>query len=406
MKVLEEGTLTSPRGFLAAGVACGIKKKGKPDLALVCSETPCAAAGVFTRNVVAAAPVGYCREVVGRGTARALVVNAGNANACTGAQGEKDTLRMAELAGKTLGVTPAEVLVSSTGVIGVPLPMEKIGAGIAQAAEMLSPEGGPDAARAILTTDTFAKHLAVRITIGDREVTVGGIAKGSGMIHPDMATMLGFVTTDCAIGAGCLQDIVADIAERTFNMITVDGDTSTNDMLLCLANGQAGNRPIHGIADEGFDKIYDALYYVCRALAIEIVRDGEGATKLISVNLLGAASEADARTAAKSVCGSNLVKTAMFGQDANWGRILAAVGYSGIRFDPSRVSIRLSSAAGEITVAEAGAGIPFSEEEAARILTEKEIVITVDLAQGDSAATAWCCDLSYDYVRINADYRS
>lgn len=399
------GGVTSPAGFAAAGVHCGLKKQ-KPDLAMVRSEAPCALAGVFTKNVVAAAPVLHGRAMVKTGRARAVVVNAGNANACTGAQGYENAQETARLAAEALGLASDEVVVSSTGVIGYQLPMDKIRRGVRLAAEALSADGGDAAARAILTTDTFTKQIAVRLTLGGRTVTVGGMSKGSGMIHPDMATMLGFVTTDAAVSPECLQLILKDIADRTFNMITVDGDTSTNDSLFCLANGLAGNPEIRDVADEGFGEFYDALYTVCRFLAVEIARDGEGATKLVSVIVRGAATEADARTVAKSICGSNLVKTAVFGEDANWGRVLAAAGYSGVVFDPYGVDIAISSTGGRVVVAQAGSGISFSEEEALRVLKEAEIAFEVDLSEGDASAVAWCCDFSYDYVRINADYRS
>ncbi len=405
MEAIEKGGVTSPKGYKAAGIHAGLKKK-KKDLALLVSDTPAVAAGVFTRNVVAAAPVLYCKEVLKAPHVRGLVVNSGNANACTGDQGLENARAMGAAAAAAVGAEPEEMLVSSTGVIGYQLPMEKIRAGISQAAEHLSAGHGHDAAKAIMTTDTFSKEIAVRFPLGEATVTVGGMSKGSGMIHPNMATMLCFVTTDCAIGKECLQGMVSDITDRTFNMITVDGDTSTNDMLLVLANGQAENPEITGPADEGYAAFYDALYLVCRHLAIEIARDGEGATKLVTVQVSGAASLADARIAAKSVCSSNLVKTAVFGEDANWGRILAAVGYSGISFDPYGVDIAISSAAGSIQVALKGTGIGFSEEEALKILKEKEITFEIRLSEGSASATAWCCDFSYDYVKINASYRS
>ncbi len=405
MNIMEGGSITSPKGFRAAGVHCGLKKQ-KKDLALVVSEVPCAIAGVFTKNIVAAAPVLYGRALIKRKVAQALVINAGNANACTGEQGYSNAQKTAELVGKVLQIDAQLVVPSSTGVIGYQLPMDKMEQGIVQAASLLQHEGGSDAADAIMTTDTFRKQRALTVEIGDKTVTVGGMSKGSGMIHPNMATMLGFVTTDCAITSDCLQLIVSDVTQKTFNMITVDGDTSTNDSLYVLANGLAGNREIKDVADPGFGEIYDAIYALCKYLAIEIARDGEGATKLVSVHVSGAKTPEDARVVAKSICGSNLVKTAVFGEDANWGRILAAAGYSGVLFDPYGVSISIGSSAGLVKVAEQGTGTGFSEEEALKVLQEDEIVLEVKLAEGDAEATAWCCDFSYDYVRINADYRS
>ncbi len=402
---IPSGGVTSPQGFTAAGVHCGLKKE-KLDMALIYSKRPCSLAGVFTTNVVAAAPVLYGRELVKLGKAQAVVVNAGNANACTGELGYKNALKTAEMVGRELCVEPQLVVASSTGVIGYQLPMDKLEAGIKDAAGQLSQDGGLDAAKAIMTTDTVKKQIAIRVHLDGKTVIVGGMSKGSGMIHPNMATMLGFVTTDADIEAGCLQSMLKEVADNTFNMITVDGDTSTNDSLFCLANGMAGNRTIQSDSDSGYREFYRALYFVCRYLAVAIARDGEGATKLVTVEVNGADSEADARTIAKSICGSNLVKTAVFGEDANWGRVLAAAGYSGVQFDPYGVDISISSAAGEISVAKDGAGIGFSEEEALTILKEKEITFNVSLREGEAQATAWCCDFSYDYVRINADYRS
>jgi glutamate N-acetyltransferase/amino-acid N-acetyltransferase len=402
---IPSGGVTSPQGFTAAGVHCGLKKE-KMDMALVYSQRPCSLAGVFTTNVVAAAPVLYGRELVKQGMAQAVLINAGNANACTGELGYKNALKTAEMVAKELQIEPKMVIASSTGVIGYQLPMDKMEAGIKDVTGRLNEEGGLDAAKAIMTTDTMKKQIAIRVQLGGKTVIVGGMSKGSGMIHPNMATMLGFVTTDADIQADCLQAMLKDVADNTFNMITVDGDTSTNDSLFCLANGLAGNQTIKSDSDPGYTEFYRALYFVCRYLAVSIARDGEGATKLVTVDVVGAASKADARTIAKSICGSNLVKTAVFGQDANWGRVLCAAGYSGVKFDPYGVDISISSAAGEISVAKDGAGIEFSEDEALTILKEKEITFNVSLREGEAQATAWCCDFSYDYVRINADYRS
>ncbi len=405
MKNIQYGGVTSPKGFKAAGIHAGLKKNRK-DMALIYSKTGCAFAGVFTRNQVQAAPVLYCKALMDMPQTKAVLVNAGNANACTGQQGLDNAREMARQLAYSLNIAPEEVLVSSTGVIGYQLPMDKISAGIGLLLEKLNRKGGAAASRAIMTTDTFPKQRAVELDLDGVSVKVGGMAKGSGMIHPNMATMLCFVTTDCAIEKDCLQGMISDIADRTFNMITVDGDTSTNDMLLCLANGRAKNRLIQKASDPGYAQIYDALYAVCRDLAIAIARDGEGATKLLTVNVSGAASVEDARKAARTVCTSSLVKTALFGRDANWGRILAAVGYSGVSFDPSKVDIFLESSAGRIQVAAGGAGIAFSEEEALRILNEKEVTFDITMGEGNDRATAWSCDLTYAYVKINGSYRS
>ncbi|WP_227764225.1 bifunctional ornithine acetyltransferase/N-acetylglutamate synthase [Zhaonella formicivorans] len=399
------GGLTAVPGFLAAGIHAGLKK-AKKDMALICSTVPAVAAGVFTTNKVKAAPLLLNMEHLQNDITKAIVINSGNANACTGAQGMKDAQAMAELTAEALGLNSQEVLVASTGVIGVQMPMDKVAAGIKLAAQELSPAGGPLAAEAIMTTDTFLKQISFQFTVGGKTVTLGGAAKGSGMIHPNMATMLGFITTDLAIGKEVLQHALSEVVKRTFNMITVDGDTSTNDMVLVLANGLAGNQAIKDREDDGYDDFYRALTYACTYLAKEIARDGEGATKLLTVEVLNAPTELDAQLAAKSVCGSNLVKTALFGEDANWGRILAAVGYSGADFDPAKVDIFIKSAAGEEQVAAKGTGLNFSEEKAKKILEEKEVTFIVDLNSGKEKATAWSCDFSYDYVKINASYRT
>jgi glutamate N-acetyltransferase/amino-acid N-acetyltransferase len=330
-----------------------------------------------------------------------VVVNSGNANACNGPRGLEDARAMAARAGELLGVPAQQVLVGSTGVIGQPLPMDKVLPGIERAVAELSREGGLDAAEAIMTTDIFAKEAAVTLELGGRETVVGGMAKGSGMIHPNMATMLGFITTDAAIAPGWLGKALLQAVERTFNMITVDGDTSTNDMVVALANGAAGNRVIDGEGPD-FTAFCAALEEVCRNLAVAIARDGEGATKLLEVRVRGARTERDARTAARAVAASNLVKSAVFGEDANWGRVLCAVGYSGADFDPDAVDVFI----GDEKVAENGAALPFSEERAARALAGKHVVITIDMKTGDAGATAWGCDLTYDYVRINGSYRT
>jgi len=398
------GGVTAAEGFKATGLHCGIKK-AKPDLALLFSDIKAAAAGIFTQNLVQAAPIIIAKEHLKGGFARAVVVNSGNANACTGERGLADAREMARATGAALGIDAREVVVSSTGVIGVPLPMDRIKRGIEEAAVKLSADGGPLAAEAIMTTDTFSKQAAVQVEIDGITVTIGGMAKGSGMIHPNMATMLGFITTDAAVSPAMLQKALKDAADGSFNMITVDGDTSTNDMVVVLANGKAGN-PIIDTQNAAYSRFREALKYVCIKLAKDIVRDGEGATKFVEVEVNYAPTKEDARKIAMSVATSNLVKTAMFGEDANWGRILAAAGYSGALFDPSKVNIFLESAAGKEQVARGGMGLAFSEENAARILREKDIRVVIDLNQGDAAARAWTCDLSYEYVRINAEYRT
>ena len=395
------GGVAAPRGFLAAGVSAGIKYKEKKDIALIFSEVPASAAGLFTTNRVKAAPVLVTAIRVKNGMAQAILANSGNANACTGLQGLRDAAATADEAARLLKIPPEFVLVASTGVIGQPLPMERILPGIAAAAAALSRDGGPAAAEAILTTDTEPKEAAVRFTLGEKEVRAGAIAKGSGMIHPELATMLCFVTTDAAVTPKCLQKILRHAVDRSFNMLTVDGDTSTNDTVLVLANGMAGN-PV--IADEGeeYRVLRDRITELCIHLAKAIARDGEGATKLLEVRVVNAAAEKDARRAARAIARSNLVKAAVFGQDANWGRILCAAGYSGAEFDPEKVDIFLNG----LPVARDGCPLPFSEEEASRALAAATVEILVDLKAGPFQATAWGCDLTYDYVRINAHYRT
>jgi len=394
------GGVAAPRGFTAAGVAAGIKN-GKKDVALVVSDRPAAAAGVFTTNRVKAFPVLVSMRHLEDGSARAVVANSGNANACNGARGETDALAMTSEAARLLGIPADQVLVASTGVIGQPMPIDKVLDGIRRAAAKLNPRGGSDAAAAIMTTDTAPKEETVTFELDGCAVTVGGMAKGSGMIHPNMATMLAFVTTDAAIAPGLLHQALKQAADRTFNMITVDGDTSTNDCILALANGAAGNPAIEA-EGPAYNAFCAALETVCRKLAVAVARDGEGATKLLEVRVLGAATEEDARLAAKSVAGSSLVKAAVFGADANWGRVLCAAGYSGAAFDPGTVDIYLN----EIKVAENGGALPFDEEAAALALGQKEVVFTIDFKQGPGRATAWGCDLTYDYVRINGSYRT
>lgn len=395
------GGITTPQGFLAAGVAAEVRKKGRRDLALIYSETPAAAAALFTQNQVKAAPVLVTRDHLAGGYARAVVVNSGIANACTGEQGLADARRMAEVAGEVLNIPPQQVVVASTGVMGECLPMEKIEAGIRKAALALSVDGGGAAADAILTTDTTVKEYAVQFILGGKEVAVGGIAKGSGMIHPNMATMLSFITTDAAVEVQALQQALRWAADRSFNAVTVDGDTSTNDMVVILANGRAGNPALKG-DDPEFPLFRDALLAVCVELARMIARDGEGASKLLEVRVKGAAGEAEARTIARAVAGSSLVKAALFGEDANWGRVLSAAGACGIPFDPDLVDVFL----GDLQVAARGRGLAFDEEKARSILVQREVTVTLDLRAGCGQGIAWGCDLSFDYVRINAHYRT
>jgi len=396
------GGITAVPGILAAGMASGIKKADTPDLALIVSECAATAAGVFTTNRVAAAPVLVDRERLRRGAARAILVNSGNANACTGRQGYADALEMAALAARALGLSPEEVLLGSTGVIGKPLPMERIRAAVPVLATRLRREGGEEAARAIMTTDTTLKTAAAEETIGGRTVTVGGIAKGSGMIHPQMATMLAYLATDAKVSRAVLQRGLRQATERTFNRIPVDGDTSTNDTVLCLANGLAGNRPITpGSADAR--RFQGLLERVCLDLAKHIARDGEGATKLVELVVNGARNEADALRVATTIATSSLVKTAWFGEDANWGRIMAAIGRAGVRLAPDKIGI----AYGDVAVVRRGIGLgQAAEERANAVLKEREFSLTVTLGSGKGTARVWTTDLSPDYVTINASYRS
>lgn len=399
-----EGSIELPKGFLASGIFAGIKKR-KKDVALIYSEKVANASAVFTTNKVKAAPVILDMERIKKGVAQAIVINSGNANACTGEKGFEDAVNMAKKVSQLLKIDEENVLVCSTGVIGVPLPMEKVLKGIEAAAENLSTEGGYQAAEAIMTTDTFLKGVTAKFVIEGKIVTMTGFAKGSGMIHPNMATMLSFVLTDANITKTALNKAFKETVDKTYNMISVDGDMSTNDTAIILANGEAQNKTIEEGTHE-FDIFYRALEHVNKILAKLIVKDGEGATKFMEVNIVNAKTEKDARLAAKSIVKSNLVKTAIFGEDANWGRILAAVGYSGADFDASRVDIYLKSMKGEIKVCENGGYIFFDEALAKEILKEKEITVTVDMKAGEYSGTAWGCDLSYDYVKINGSYRT
>ncbi|MGI5880981.1 MAG: bifunctional glutamate N-acetyltransferase/amino-acid acetyltransferase ArgJ [Syntrophomonadaceae bacterium] len=401
MKIIN-GSVTSPQGFLAQGVYAQIKYKDKKDLGIIYSQQPCTAAGVYTTNLVRAACVDVTRQHLSGGTAQAIVANSGNANACTGEQGWNDTLRMAELAAQSLGIAADQVAVASTGVIGVFMCMDKIEAGIREAAATLSADGGQNMACAIMTTDLVRKEAAVVIEIAGKKVTIGATAKGSGMIHPNMATMLAFITTDAAVSSECLQTMLKASVNESYNMISVDRDTSTNDMTIILANGMAGNPVIENSNSPGYEEFQQALNYINQTLAKMIARDGEGATRLIEVRVKNAANQKNARLIARSITGSNLTKAAVFGEDANWGRILAAAGYSGATFDPHQVDIYL----GAEKMAENGMGLVFDEERARQELKKETVVITVDLKSGSEEAVAWGCDLSYDYVRINAAYRT
>ncbi len=401
--VIKGGGITTPQGFKAGVAQAEIKYKGRYDLALVVSESPVVGAGVFTTNKFQAAPVQVSRQHLALSEKmRGFVINSGCANACTGKDGLTDAYKMAEFAGEVTGYKAEEFFVASTGVIGVPLPMDKVKQGIKEAGKNLSSKAGALAAQAIMTTDTVPKEMAIEVEIEGKQVVLGAMAKGSGMIHPNMGTMLGFITTDAAITKECLQKALVIANEDSFNMVTVDGDTSTNDTLAVLANGQAGNTVIANIDSEAFQIFVTALKKVCIFLAKMIARDGEGATKLLEVKVINASSREDARKAAKTIAGSSLVKATIFGEDANWGRIVCALGYSGTEFIPENVVVYLD----DLLMVENGSGVDFDEAKAGRILGKEKIVITVDLQAGEFTGTAWGCDLSYEYVKINADYRS
>ncbi len=403
-----KGGVTAAKGFEAAGIEAGIKYKNRKDMALVYSEAPCKAAGTFTTNVVKAAPVLWDKDIVDNSPAvHAVVVNAGIANACTGKQGYAYCKETAEVASKVLNVAENSVLVASTGVIGMQLPMERISAGVEKlaVAKKEGLEAGLMAAEAIMTTDTVSKEVAVTFDIDGVTVTMGGMCKGSGMIHPNMCTMLGFVTTDVAISKELLTKALKEDVVDTFNMISVDGDTSTNDTLLVLANGCAGNVEITA-EDENYAKFKEALHYVNMTLAKKMAGDGEGATALFETKVINAKTKEDARTLAKSVICSSLTKAAIFGHDANWGRILCALGYSGAQFDPENLELFFEGGGKRIQIYKDGVATDYSEEEATVILSQPEVTVVVDMKEGSEEATAWGCDLSYDYVKINADYRS
>ena len=403
-----KGGVTAAKGYEAASTAAGIKYQGRTDMALIYSQVPCVSAGTFTTNVVKAAPVKWDRQIVDSGTGvQAVVVNSGIANACTGEEGMGYCKETAEAAAKVLNIDAAGVLVGSTGVIGMQLPMQKLVDGIqvlaGKKAEGL--QSGHDAALAIMTTDTVEKEMAVEIEIGGKTVTIGGMSKGSGMIHPNMCTMLAFITTDAAITKEALQKALSEDVEDTYNMISVDGDTSTNDTAILLANGLAGNQEITYASPE-YETFKEALHMVNETLAKKMAGDGEGATALFEVKVVGAESIKQAKTLAKSVVCSNLTKAAIAGHDANWGRILCAMGYSGVQFDPEKVDLFFESKAGKLQIIENGVATDYSEEVATKILSEPEITATADIKMGDYSATAWGCDLTHEYININADYRS
>mgnify|MGYP002796123445 FL=1 len=407
MKIIHGG-VTAAKGFQAASAAAGIKYQGRTDMALIYSEKPCAAAGTFTTNVVKAAPVKWDQEIVyHHPAAQAVVCNSGIANACTGEEGFGYCRETATAAAEALSISEDSVLVASTGVIGMQLPIEKLAAGVKMMAPELdgSMKAGNLAAKAIMTTDTVEKEAAVQIELGGKTVTVGGMCKGSGMIHPNMCTMLSFVTTDANISKELLQEALSQDVKDTYNMVSVDGDTSTNDTVLLLANGLAGNEKITEKGPD-YETFCQALNYVNTALAKKIAGDGEGATALFEVKIIGAESKEQAVTLSKSVVSSSLTKAAIYGHDANWGRILCAMGYSGARFDPEKVDLYFESRAGRIKIMENGVSTGYSEEEATKILSENEVTAIADIKMGDCTATAWGCDLTYDYVKINADYRS
>ncbi len=397
-----QGGITAPKGYKAAGVKAGIKKSGKEDLAIIYSEQAATGAAVFTTNKMAAAPVIISKRAIAKGKATAIVVNAGCANACTGQQGMVDAQAMAHMTARLLNLPEDEILVASTGIIGVPLPMGKVAEGIKTAVAKLSVDGAENAQNAIMTTDTFPKSCAYEFDLQGVTVRIAGIAKGSGMIHPNMATMLGFITTDAAVSSEVLKQALTKAVNVSFNMISVDGDTSTNDMTSVMANGAAGNPTIDDINSEAGKIFTQALTEVCTYLAKQIARDGEGATKFLEVNVKGAVDFADAKKVAMSIAKSPLVKTAFFGQDPNWGRILCAAGYSEAAVEPEKTSLAI----GDITIVKEGLGAAYDEQALRKIMSAHDITVTVDLGLGSAEATVWTCDFSYEYVKINGEYHT
>lgn len=400
-----EGGVTAAKGFQASGIHCGIRRnRSKADLALIYSDVPCAAAAVYTQNLVKGAPIAVTKRNIANGIARAVICNSGNANTCN-ADGEEKAQKMCDLIAAELHIDPSDVIVASTGVIGQVLPIEPIANSVKTLAEALSANGSNDAAKAIMTTDTIEKEYALEVELDGKIVTIGGITKGSGMIHPNMATMLGFLSTDAAITPELLNEALHTAIEDTFNMVSVDGDTSTNDMVSVMASGLAENQTITE-KNHDYELFTQALTEVCAVLSRKIAKDGEGATRLLECSVTGAKTKEAARTVAKSVICSNLLKCAIFGADANWGRVLCAIGYSGADIDINGVDVAFESKQGRIDVCKNGAGLPFDEDIAKKILLEDDIIVAVTLHEGSECATAYGCDLTYDYVKINGDYRS
>ena len=400
-----KGGVTAAKGFRASGIHCGIRKnRSKADLALIYSDVPCAAAAVYTQNLVKGAPIAVTKRNIANGMARAVICNSGNANTCN-ADGEEKAQKMCDLIAAELHIDPSDVIVASTGVIGQVLPIEPIANSVKTLAEALSTTGSNDAAKAIMTTDTVEKEYALEVELDGKTINIGGITKGSGMIHPNMATMLGFLTTDASITSELLNEALHTAIEDTFNMVSVDGDTSTNDMVSVMASGLAENQTITE-KNHDYKLFTQALTEVCAVLSRKIAKDGEGATRLLECAVTGAKTKEDARTVAKSVICSNLLKCAIFGADANWGRVLCAIGYSGANVDINGVDVAFESKQGRIEVCKNGAGLPFDEDIAKKILLEDDIVVAVTLHEGSECATAYGCDLTYDYVKINGDYRS
>ncbi len=400
-----DGGVCAPKGFTAAGMHCGVRKNhAKKDIAMIFCEVSCSAAAVYTKNKVFGAPITVTRKNIADGRARAVICNSGNANTAN-LDGVEKAQMMSDLTAKALGIASSDVIVASTGVIGQSLDMEPIAYGIKELPKLLSREGGNDAAQAIMTTDTKVKEIAVETEIDGKPVRFGAISKGSGMIHPNMATMLSFITTDVNIAPETLHKALSEVVEDTYNMISVDGDTSTNDMVSVMASGLAGNAEISSDG-EGYEAVKAALFEIGKYMSMMIAGDGEGATKLLTCELSGAKDIASAKVLSKSVISSSLVKAAMFGADANCGRVLCALGYSGEDFDPAGVAVWFESKAGSVKVCEQGCGLKFDEELAKKVLLESEIVIKVEMSEGSARATAWGCDLTYDYVKINGDYRT
>ena len=407
MKIVEiNNGITAPKGFLSSGIHCGVKEGyNKKDLALIYSKIPCTAAGVYTSNKVKGAPILVCKKHLDNDTAQAIIANSGNANTCNGDDGVSKAEKMTELAASALKINKEDVLVASTGVIGLPLNIDAIADGVPSLVESLSETGSDDTANAIMTTDTVKKELAVTFKIGGKDVTLGSISKGSGMIEPNMCTMLSFITTDVKIHASLLKEALTEAVNVSYNRVSVDGDMSTNDTVLILANGLAENDIIDS-KNEDYYNFLEALKYVTVKLSKQVAKDGEGATKLIQCTMTGAKTEEDALKLSKSVINSSLVKAAMFGCDANWGRILCAMGYADTFFDPQKVNVYFESKQGSIIVCKDGSSVNFDEDTALKILKEDEVLIKVELNIGDAEITTWGCDLTYDYVKINGDYRS